>query len=234
MPRRSAPAGTTTGRRRTAAYHETYYAAFVHDAAGNSLSATFPARPLVLLLRRTRLLPLDDRSAGASLGPTRYPPIVLTVRIRGGDESRTRTFESARRGRELARGETSPVHRRRGEAGPGAPADPGSAQFVEVERAPQCDDLKSRGVELLTARWIVPGGSTASFRDPADRSPTSGGCAYVRRCRFPSPPTTAAIDHAGVSRSALRMQDLRNQLVRPRRPRRLRRVRSAGDGGGSS
>ena len=63
------------------------------------------ARPLVLLLRRMRLLPWTIEARAHPWG-RRYPPVVLTYAIRGGDESRRRFDQLVEA---LARGEGSPV-----------------------------------------------------------------------------------------------------------------------------
>lgn len=64
-----------------------------------------PLVPLVLLLRRLRLLPWTIEARAHPWG-RRYPPIVLTYAIRGGDESR-RAFDQLVAA--LARGEGSPT-----------------------------------------------------------------------------------------------------------------------------
>jgi len=64
-----------------------------------------PLVPLVLLLRRMRLLPWTIEARAHPWG-RRYPPIVLTYAIRGGDESR-RAFDQLVEA--LARGEGSPL-----------------------------------------------------------------------------------------------------------------------------
>ena len=64
-----------------------------------------PLVPLVLLLRRTRLLPWTIEARAHPWG-RRYPPIVLAYAIRGSDESR-RAFDQLVEA--LARGEGSPA-----------------------------------------------------------------------------------------------------------------------------
>jgi len=64
-----------------------------------------PLVPLVLLLRRMRLLPWTIEARAHPWG-RRYPPIVLSYAIRGGDESR-RAFDQLVEA--LANGDGSPV-----------------------------------------------------------------------------------------------------------------------------
>jgi len=64
-----------------------------------------PLVPLVLLLRRTRLLPWTIEARTHPWG-RRYPPVVLTYLIRGGEESR-RAFSQLVEA--LAHGEGAPV-----------------------------------------------------------------------------------------------------------------------------
>jgi hypothetical protein len=69
------------------------------------LPLALPLLPPVLLLRRVRLLPWTIEARAHPWG-RRYPPIVLSYAIRGGDESR-RAFSQLVEA--LARGEGSPV-----------------------------------------------------------------------------------------------------------------------------
>jgi hypothetical protein len=69
------------------------------------LPLVLPLVPLVLLLRRLRLLPWTIEARTYPWG-RRYPPIVLTYAVHGGDESR-RVFRQLVEA--LARGEGGPV-----------------------------------------------------------------------------------------------------------------------------
>jgi len=66
---------------------------------------TLPLVPLALLLRRIRVLPWTIEARTSPWG-RRYPPVVLTYAVRGGDETR-RAFEQLVEA--LARGDGSPV-----------------------------------------------------------------------------------------------------------------------------
>src|SRR4051794_16620878 len=64
-----------------------------------------PFMPLVLLLRRLRVLPWTIEARAYPWG-RRYPPVVLTYAVRGGDETRI-AFQQLLDG--LARGDGAPV-----------------------------------------------------------------------------------------------------------------------------
>ena len=100
-----------------------------------------PLVPLVLLLRRMRLLPWTIEARAHPWG-RRYPPIVLTYPIRGGEESR-RAFGQLVEA--LARGEGAP--RIDGAERFGQPRQPDS-QYAgrRNERAPT--------VRQVTAAWL--------------------------------------------------------------------------------
>jgi hypothetical protein len=66
---------------------------------------TLPLVPLALLLRRLRVLPWTIEARTYPWG-RRYPPVVLTYAVRGGDETR-RAFEQLVEA--LARGDGAPV-----------------------------------------------------------------------------------------------------------------------------
>jgi hypothetical protein len=69
------------------------------------LPLTLPFLPIVLLLRRVRLLPWTVEARAYPWG-RRFPPIVHSYEIRGGDESRRAVGELVEA---LQRGEGSPV-----------------------------------------------------------------------------------------------------------------------------
>jgi hypothetical protein len=66
---------------------------------------TLPLVPLALLLRRIRVLPWTIEARASPWG-RRYPPVVLTYAVRGGDETR-RAFEQLVEA--LARGDGAPI-----------------------------------------------------------------------------------------------------------------------------